>query len=450
MRGPRIFSLFGVAVVVLAASACGNSSGEASPVIKDGQVRLFGTDGNMSNSFGATLKEDPGVLAGMKGTLAATELTEDFKKRLRSVDPGLSDYTYSAHAYDAVVIEALAAESARASDGATIAKYVNGVTVGGQTCETIAACLDGVRAGRDIQYRGEALQRSGFTDDGEPSTTTYSTLNFGRDNLIDPGKTEYVGAGDASTETRASQPPVAPAKPGNNKPAQLKIGGLLPHTGGIAYQGPPISAGVKLAVNEVNAAGGVLGSPVVFVDGDDGSSADVAGATLDVLVSKGVTAIVGPCCSGVTQKIMPKVIANNLVMISMSATSEALSRMDDKGLFFRTCPSDKLQAKALADIVMRDGSAKIAIVARDDSYGTGLQQGVQADLKTAGLPAGNVRTLTYKVEDKYGQGDLASTFKPIATQVKQFGADAVVIAGFEESGLVVRALKDEGVTFRQS
>jgi ABC-type branched-subunit amino acid transport system substrate-binding protein len=188
----------------------------------------------------------------------------------------------------------------------------------------------------------------------------------------------------------------------------------------------------------------------VYIDGDDGSSADVANATLDTLISRGAQVIVGPCCSGVTQKILPKVVANNLVMISMSATSEALTKADDKGLFFRTCPSDKLQAKALADIVMRDGSEKVVVVARDDSYGTGLQQGVQADLNAAGFRPSSIRAMTYKVKDKYAPGDLDALFKPIAKQVKQFGADAVVIAGFEESGLVVKALKDEGVTFRTS
>jgi len=218
----------------------------------------------------------------------------------------------------------------------------------------------------------------------------------------------------------------------------------------IAYQGPPITAAIRLAINEVNEAGGVLGSPVVYVDGDDGGSADVAGATLDVLISKGVQAIVGPCCSGVSLKILPKVVQNNLVMISMSATSDALTKVDDKGLFFRTSPPDKLQAKALADIVMRDGAEKIFLVARDDAYGTGLQQGVQADLNKAGIRRSQIPTITYKVKDKYDQGDLNAMFKPLAKQVKQFKPDAVVIVGFEESGLVVRSLKAEGITFRTS
>jgi ABC-type branched-subunit amino acid transport system substrate-binding protein len=448
-RVTRRMSVFVGIAALLVTAGCGNQSVESAPIVADGQVRLFGTDGNMSDSFGDTLKEEPGVLAGMKGTTPLNPLSEDFKRRMRSIDPAMTDFTYSAEAYDAVVIEALAAESARAFDGASIARYVNSVTVGGTTCESVGACLDGLRAGRDIQYRGVSLKRSGFTDAGEPSTTSYGTLNFGRNNHIDPAKTEYVGAGDESEETKAPQPPM-PGRGGAKPPGQLKIGGLLPHSGVIAYQGPPITAAIKLAINEVNEAGGVLGSPVLFIDGDDGGSADVASATVDVLVSKGVQAIVGPCCSGVSLKVLPKIVQNNIVMISMSATSDALTKADDKGLFFRTSPPDKLQAKALADIVMRDGAEKIFIVARDDAYGTGLQQGVQVDLSAAGIRPSSIRTATYKVKDKYDQGDLNAMFKPLAKQVKQFTPDAVVIIGFEESGLLVRSLKAEGITFRTS
>src|SRR5438477_12956023 len=73
---------------------------------------------------------------------------------LRSQDNGLTDFTYSAESYDAVVIIALAAEMARSNEGASIAKYVNGVTTGGTVCETIKACLDLIHAGKDIAYRG--------------------------------------------------------------------------------------------------------------------------------------------------------------------------------------------------------------------------------------------------------------------------------------------------------
>ena len=433
--------------VLLVAAGCGKPTNSSLPVAgNDGVVHLYGTDGNMSNSFGDTLKDQQGVLAGMKGTTPLSPLTDDFKRRLRSVDSSLTDFTYSAESYDAVVIVALAAEMARSNEGPAIAKYVTGVTTGGSVCDTIKACLDMIRAGKDIAYRGPSVKRSGFTDAGEPSTTSYGTLNFGRNNHIDDGKTEYVGAGDETTESKAPSPAPVNAKGngGKNLPP-LKIGGLLPHTGVLAYQGPPITAAVRLAIKEVNDAGGVFGDPVEYVDGDDGTSGDVALATLEQLVAKGVTAIVGPCCSGVSLKVLPKVIEHGVVMVSMSATSDALTKADKHGLYFRTAPPDILQAKALTDVVMRDGNQRIAIVARDDAYGLGLQGNLKNDLIAAGIKSGNIWTQKYAVKDKYDPGDDKTIFGPIGKSLRDFHPDAVVVIGFEESGSVIKAMVAQNI-----
>jgi ABC-type branched-subunit amino acid transport system substrate-binding protein len=129
------------------------------------------------------------------------------------------------------------------------------------------------------------------------------------------------------------------------------------------------------------------------------------------------------------------------LLISPSATSEELTHADKHGLFFRTSPPDLLQAKALADIVMRDGAQKIVIVARDDSYGIGFEKNMLADLTTAGIKTGNIRELTYKAKDKYDEdSELGSMFAPIATTAKRFSPDAFVIIGFDETALVIKAL----------
>jgi ABC-type branched-subunit amino acid transport system substrate-binding protein len=450
MRGPRWTRPGAVAVMLaalLAAAACGKAEPKETGFDRgDGVVRLYGTDGNMSNSFGDTLKDLPGVLDGMKGTTPLTPLSDDFKRRVRTVDPTLPDFNYSGEAYDAVVIPALAAEIARTTDATTVAKYVNGVTVGGTVCESVKVCLDLIHAGQNIQYRGVSLRRSGFTDAGEPSSASYGAVNFGRDNHLDDGKTEYVGAGDEAAQTK--QP--SPTPPPSNKPlrgaAPLKIGGLLPHTGSLAIAGPPMFAGAKLGVKELNAAGGILGAPVEWVDGDDGTSPDVANATVDRFIAQGVQVIVGAGASGISLAVLPKVVAAGRLMISPSATSDALTQVDDHGLFFRTSPPDLLQAKALTDIVMRDGAQKVVIIARDDSYGTGLEKNLVSDLTTNGVKAANIRGMTYKARDKYDEViDLEAMFTPIAKTVRQFGPDAVVMIGFDESALLLKALLAEKV-----
>jgi ABC-type branched-subunit amino acid transport system substrate-binding protein len=209
-------------------------------------------------------------------------------------------------------------------------------------------------------------------------------------------------------------------------------------------------AAAKLAVQEINEAGGVLGHPVEWLDGDDGTSPTVAGATVDRFIGAGVQVMIGAAASSISAAVLPKVVAAGRIMISPSATSDSLSHVDDKGLFFRTSPPDRLQAQALADILMRDGASKVAIVARADSYGNGLQKGVHDDLATAGIAPGNIRLLTYPAKDKYAPGEQNSMFKPLAKEVKQYGADAVLIIGFDESALFIKALQGVGVTFRSS
>ncbi len=81
----------------------------------------------------------------------------------------------------------------------------------------------------------------------------------------------------------------------------LTIGNLLPPTGDLAFLGPPEFAGVDLAVEEINAAGGVLGKDVVNINADSGDGTpDIAGAEVDKLLNQDVDAIIGAAASGVS------------------------------------------------------------------------------------------------------------------------------------------------------
>jgi ABC-type branched-subunit amino acid transport system substrate-binding protein len=412
-----------------------------------GGVRLYGSDGNMSNSFAAGLKDHPGVLAGMKGTAPLTRLSEDFKRRLKTVDPSIVDYVYSAETYDAVAVASLAAETARTTEPTAIAKFVNGVTASGTVCETVKACLSLIHDGKDIAYRGVSIRRSGFTDAGEPSTASYGTLNFGRNNQLDDGKTEYVGAGSESSETKQPSPPPPSTKPVKS-PQPLKLGGLLPHTGTLAGSGPAMFAAAHLALNDVDDAGGVLGQKVEWLDGDDGTSPQVANVTVDRFLANGVDVIIGASGSGITLSVLQKVVAAGRIMISPSATSDALTPAPDKGLFFRTAPPDTLQARALTDIIMRDGGQRLLIVARNNPYGTGLQKGVEANLKAAGAKGADIRLVTYPDNDQFTDKDVSAIFGPVAKAIKSFNPHGVLIIGYDESWMVVKAMLDAKIKLR--
>jgi ABC-type branched-subunit amino acid transport system substrate-binding protein len=441
--GTRSAALAACVALLFATTACRADAAEETAVLP---TRLYGTDGNMLNSFVQEFDGQSGLLDGMKGTVPLTPLSKDFKDRLTRVDPKLTDFTYAAETYDAIAVTALAAQLAGTTAPAEIAKQINGVTVGGQRCDSIAACLPIARTGVDIEYRGVSLNRGGFTAAGEPSTASYATMHFGEQAKIDDGKTEFVGAGDESAAS--AEAPPGPKKQVGGKSdrrdgSPLKIGGLLPKTGDLAGANPPLAAGAALALSEVNAAGGVLGEPVVWIDGDDGTNPSTAKATVARHVAEGVHAIIGAAASGISRAVLPDVVAAGLILFSPSNTDAGLTTIDDKGLYFRTAPSDILQGRALADVIMRDGPHKIALVARKDSYGEGLQSNVRTELERAGFAADRVKLLTY--EPPANPDSPPVDFAAGAQEIKQFGADAVLVIGFAESAQVIKALDTAGV-----
>src|SRR5262249_22827442 len=149
-------------------------------------------------------------------------------------------------------------------------------------------------------------------------------------------------------------------------------GVLLPKTGPLAVIGHTLFGAVKLAIADVNAAGGVLGHPVEAEYGDDGTDPAVALASAKTMFHDKIDVLIGPSTSGASLKVLPAAIEAGVMEFSPSATSAALSTAPDDGLFFRAAPSDNLQAQAVADIIMRSGAQKVFIVARADAYGQGL------------------------------------------------------------------------------
>lgn len=447
-RGVRRAVTSACAALLLGIAGCENaatSDDDAAP----SAVRLYGTDGNMINTFGDEFKEQAGLLAGMKGTTPLTPLSDDFKQRLLGVLPDLGDYVYAGESYDAVVISALAAQLAGSTRPSAIAKQINAVTAGGEECDGLVACLALARQGKDIAYRGVSLKRGGFTDAGEPSTASYATLHFGATDRLDDNKTEYVGAGDATTTTTKAAPPAARPADEDDDDAKtgvpLVIGGLLPKTGDLALAYPPLATGAALAIKEINAAGGVLGENVVWRDGDDGTSPAVAKKTVRSHINAGVHVIIGAGASGISREVLPDIVASGVILFSPCNTDAGLSSVDDKGLYFRTAPSDLLQGKALADVIMRDGPKKIAIVARKDSYGEGLQANTRTELERVGVPTDAMRMLTYEPPEPGGS---PLDFTAGAQEIKDFAPDAVVVIGFGESANVIKALVTAGVELR--
>ena len=125
--------------------------------------------------------------------------------------------------------------------------------------------------------------------------------------------------------------------------AEIKVGIILGFTGPIESLTPAMRDSAKLAFKEASDSGSLLGGKTITVLEGDSTCVDSAAAqaAATTLVSDGVAAIMGADCSGVTGAIATNVaVPNGVVMISPSATSPGLTDLDDKGLFFRTAPSD--------------------------------------------------------------------------------------------------------------
>src|SRR4051795_10267255 len=333
---------------LLAVAACGggsdNNSASGSSGSGEKQVNIYGTDGNMGSTLGEDF-QDTGSLTGMSGTTPLTDLNDDFKKKLLGVDANLGNtFNYAGESYDAVVITALAAQMAGTNDANTFKAYVNGVTVGGDKCTDFKACLDIINKGGNPDYDGITGPLS-FSDPGEPAQASFGLLHFGDDNKIDDSKTKFVLAGDEANATTNEGPNGGKPATTNATGNPLIIGTLLPQTGNLAFLGPPEVAGVKLAIQDINAAGGVLGQQVGLVEGDSGdASTDTATQTVDRLRQAGLNAIIGAASSGVTQTVIDRITGAGVLEFSPANTSDIFTTYNDNGLYFRTAPPDLLQA----------------------------------------------------------------------------------------------------------
>jgi ABC-type branched-subunit amino acid transport system substrate-binding protein len=235
--------------------------------------------------------------------------------------------------------------------------------------------------------------------------------------------------GSSSKNSQSGSTPTTGASSGarGNVNGQLVLGALLPQSGDLSVIYKSLNTPLTMAVAEINAAGGVNGKPVLIKQADDGTSPDVASSSLDTLLtSDKVDAIVGPASSGTALGIIDKIKTNGVVDCSGSTTTAALSVAGGAagGYFFRTAPSDNLQGPALAQLVLGDNKHKIAILTRNDSYGTGFGSSLSKALTDGGADV--VANVAYDPKSSDYRADVA--------KVAGKGADGIVVIGFNDDG----------------
>ncbi len=208
----------------------------------------------------------------------------------------------------------------------------------------------------------------------------------------------------------------------------ISLGVFLGLTGPIESLVANMAPAAEQAIAEVSDSGKLLDGTKVTAIRADTTCVDAAAATAAIerlITSDKVSGVVGGDCSGVTTAALTNVaLPNGMVMISPSATSPALSTVEDNGLFFRTAPSDARQGVVMKDIIMDKGYKEVAITYTNNDYGKGLADAFQTAFEEAG---GSV-TISAAHED--GKADYAAEVGALASA----GGEVLVVAGYIDQG----------------
>ena len=220
----------------------------------------------------------------------------------------------------------------------------------------------------------------------------------------------------------------------------VKIGVILGFTGPIESLTPDMAAGAELAMKEANDSGAFMGGSSITSVRGDSTCIDAAAATAAaerLITSDKVNAIMGADCSGVTTAILQNVaMTNGVAMVSPSATSPALSTLEDNGLFFRTAPSDARQGQVVAEILKARGYTSAAISYVNNDYGKGLADSIAENFTANG------GTITISTSHEDAKADYSTEVGALA----QAGGDILIVAGYLDQGGkgIIQASLDSG------
>ena len=221
------------------------------------------------------------------------------------------------------------------------------------------------------------------------------------------------------------------------KATKFVLGGLWPETGSLAYLAPPELAAEKLAVKDINDAGGVLGNKITTVDADtsDADHADQNTSAAQSVLSKNPSFIIGPASSSVVKNTYKSITSQNVPMLSMGATSASFSGLSD--YFFRTVAPDTVQGAVMGNLIAQDGVQKLAIAVFNDEYGTGLRDTIAKTASEAGV------NIVYGEKDTFDPTE--TNFSSIATAIKASNPDATLVIAFDQTVPLVKELAAQGL-----
>ncbi len=251
------------------------------------------------------------------------------------------------------------------------------------------------------------------------------------------------GKKEEPAKKEAAKAAAAPAAPA----ATIKIGHVAPLTGGIAHLGKDNENGARMAIDEINAAGGLKVGETTYklelVAEDDKADPKEGTLAAQKVVDAGVVAVVGHLNSGTSIPASKIYSDASITQISPSATNPKLTEQGFKTTF-RVVANDNQQGSVLANYAASEMKAKtIAIIDDRTAYGQGLADVVDKVAKEKGLKvvarefttdkATDFNAILTKVRaakpDVVMYGGMDATAAPMAKQMKQLGIKAPMLAG---------------------
>ena len=217
----------------------------------------------------------------------------------------------------------------------------------------------------------------------------------------------------------------------------IKIGGIFPLSGPVAVYGVEAKNGIELAIEEINAAGGINGKSVVLISEDDeGNPEKTVNAFKKLTTKDKVTMIIGSLTSGCTAAITTLAQNQNVLLIAPAATMESIT--DAGNFIFRACFIDPFQGTVGGKFSSETLKAKKAAVLYDiaNDYSIGLYE----NFKKAFLASGGIMA----AEESYTTNDM--DFNAQITKIKNANPDVVYLPDYYATvALIAKQLRAQGV-----
>ncbi len=218
---------------------------------------------------------------------------------------------------------------------------------------------------------------------------------------------------------------------------EIPVGEYGSLTGSDATFGVSTDQGIRLAVAEVNAAGGIDGKKVdLIAEDDEGKPEEAAVVATKLITQDGVKAVLGEVASSNSLAAAPICQAHQVPMISPSSTNVAVTQKGD--YIFRVCFIDSFQGKVMADFAFHQLKARRAAIFRDEKsdYSVGLSSVFAQVFKRLGG--------TIVSDQSYSAGDM--DFKAQLAQMRGSRPDVIYVPGYyTEVGLIAKQARDLGM-----